>query len=608
MNRSIRTLLATSLLAAASQAQLVVSHLSATGGNNVNLIKPYLRVENQSASIVDLSKLSLDYLVNEDNFNAGLLVAECWYSSATACSELTAEITAIPLQQDGTRKANVRVRLGFRSGTLAAGQILTIQWGLHDQAWQHLFNETDDWSFTVGDGQWHLDPRVAVEMGGQVASPAMVWKGQASQLPDPVTFKAGEVVKITATGSSYILENGAWVMLAEVGKSGPIGLPGAVGATGAPGPKGDVGPAGLQGPKGETGLTGPVGPAGKDGAVGLPGPKGDVGAAGVPGPKGEMGYMGMIGLPGKDGAVGMPGPKGDPGVRGDAGAVGPQGPKGDLGPKGEMGYMGMIGPPGKEGAVGMPGPKGDAGVRGDAGAVGPQGPKGDLGPMGIQGPMGMVGPAGAQGPKGDVGPVGSTDPTAANQIAALALLIKLTGAPMLIDTRDGQGYKSVKIGTLTWMAQNLNYAGPVGAEVGSCLDNNPSNCSLYGRNYTWTEVMAGSPASTANPSGVRGICPIGWHVPSYSEFYNLVNFVGRTFAGKVLKSTSGWTDGGNGTDDFGFNGLSTVPPGQMALWWSTTLDTSRDKAINLALAYWGDGISWGAGTLDYSITLRCVKD
>lgn len=103
--------------------------------------------------------------------------------------------------------------------------------------------------------------------------------------------------------------------------------------------------------------------------------------------KGDVDFKGDKGDPGQAGAVGPAGPKGDPG---QAGAVGPAGPKGD---------------PGQAGAVGPAGPKGDPG---QAGAVGPAGPKGDVGPAGKDG---AAGAAGAQGPKGENGVAGKDGAT-----------------------------------------------------------------------------------------------------------------------------------------------------------------------------------------------------
>ena len=106
------------------------------------------------------------------------------------------------------------------------------------------------------------------------------------------------------------------------------------------------------------------------------------------------------------------------------------------------------------------------------------------------------------------------------------------------DTRDGQTYKTVKVGKQTWMAQNLNYQ----TDSSWCYENSAENCNKYGRLYTWNA------AETA--------CFPEWHLPSRQEWRDLVAAVGggRT-AGKRLKARSGWEKKGNGNDDFGFSAL-----------------------------------------------------
>lgn len=152
-------------------------------------------------------------------------------------------------------------------------------------------------------------------------------------------------------------------------------------------------------------------------------------------------------------------------------------------------------------------------------------------------------------------------------------------ANTLTDLRDGKTYKTVTIGTQTWMAENLNYAytsvpykydskyGSYTSDSTSwCYDDDPSNCDKYGRLYTWAASMDsigtwstngigcgyGSTCSPTYP--VRGICPTGWHLPDTTEWRTLLTAVGGSFqAAKMLKSTSGWDAAGKATDAYGYN-------------------------------------------------------
>lgn len=106
------------------------------------------------------------------------------------------------------------------------------------------------------------------------------------------------------------------------------------------------------------------------------------------------------------------------------------------------------------------------------------------------------------------------------------------------DPRDGQTYRTVKIGNQVWMAENLNYR----TDDSYCYDDEPANCRKYGRLYTWKAAL--------------NACPSGWHLPSYEEFETLFAAVGgKGVAGKALKSTSGWYNNDNGTDVYGFSAL-----------------------------------------------------
>jgi len=126
------------------------------------------------------------------------------------------------------------------------------------------------------------------------------------------------------------------------------------------------------------------------------------------------------------------------------------------------------------------------------------------------------------------------------------------------DLRDGQVYGFVKIGTYTWMAQNLKY------ETGTswCFDNDKRYCQRYGRLYDWDTAMVA--------------CPAGWRLPTRVDWDDLVEAAGGSLAaGGALKAAHPQWDG---TDSFGFSALPVGPryfrdgslnaAGVFGVWWS----------------------------------------
>jgi len=144
----------------------------------------------------------------------------------------------------------------------------------------------------------------------------------------------------------------------------------------------------------------------------------------------------------------------------------------------------------------------------------------------------------------------------------------------MTDSRDGQTYKTVKIGSQTWMARNLNYE----MDYSYCYGDDSTNCAKYGRLYGW--------------DAANSACPEGWYLPSKAEWDTLFAAVGGdSTAGMVLKSSSGWDACGDGTDDVSF---SALPAGEMgvardwilkgndAYFWSST-ESDSNHAYNAQL-------------------------
>ena len=173
----------------------------------------------------------------------------------------------------------------------------------------------------------------------------------------------------------------------------------------------------------------------------------------------------------------------------------------------------------------------------------------------------------------------------------------------LTDTRDDKTYKTVVIGTQTWMAENLNYDPGTGNST--CYNNQASNCTTYGRLYDW---------STANT-----VCPSGWHLPSDAEWTTLTDYVGgSSTAGTKLKAASGWSfrSGIENLDTYGFSALpggsgssggSFVSVGDGGGWWSAT-EYDASSAYDRDMYYSLSSVGRYGLNKSYLFSIRCVQD
>ena len=170
------------------------------------------------------------------------------------------------------------------------------------------------------------------------------------------------------------------------------------------------------------------------------------------------------------------------------------------------------------------------------------------------------------------------------------------------DPRDGQSYDVVKIGGLTWFAENLNFM----TEGSVCPEGDSRNCAKYGRLYTWDDAQA--------------VCPEGWSLPDSADFALLITEAGgadfssgMAVAGEKLKSTGGWFKKGNGSDVLGFNALPAGYRGEKydgiggyAYFWSATA-TPDDLAYYLFLDFSSKAASMNAFPKGDFRSVRCIK-
>ena len=206
---------------------------------------------------------------------------------------------------------------------------------------------------------------------------------------------------------------------------------------------------------------------------------------------------------------------------------------------------------------------------------------------------------------------------------------------------EGQTYRTVKIGTQTWLAKNLNYA----VAGSKCYDNDPANCVKYGRLYDWSTAM-GLPSSCNENSCSsqiqpkhKGICPSGWHIPSNDDWDKLLRYVDNEnggdgevdelgydsyTAGRYLKATSDWNwndeedKSGNGTDQYDFSALpggrghsdgSFVNVGDHGGWYSASESEYKNyEAYRRRMYYDSDDAGLSSIYKSELQSVRCVKD
>jgi uncharacterized protein (TIGR02145 family) len=241
--------------------------------------------------------------------------------------------------------------------------------------------------------------------------------------------------------------------------------------------------------------------------------------------------------------------------------------------------------------------------------------------------------------------LGCTDPAyleydaTANTDDGSCVTLDTTGcAPVFM---DGYSYSVVEIGDQCWFAENLRttiYANgdviPAGLTDGEWTSTTSGATAVYGEdsgcdNYS-PDIDACDEAQSLAEYGrlynwyavddARGLCPSGWHVPTDGEWTDLENYMSSQgysgTEGTALKSTYGWYNGGNGTDDFGFSALPGGPrdrydglfsdAGDSGYWWSSS--PSGGDAWNRNLSGHDPDILRSNNNPRYGFSVRCLRD
>ena len=190
---------------------------------------------------------------------------------------------------------------------------------------------------------------------------------------------------------------------------------------------------------------------------------------------------------------------------------------------------------------------------------------------------------------------------------------------------EGNVYKTIQIGTQTWMAENLKTtilnSGQSIANVSVFLDwtglpapaycwynNDEANKNTYGALYNWYTV------------NTNHLCPNGWHVPTNTQWTTLITYLGgESVAGGKLKevNTAHWVSPNTGaTNETGFTALPGGERGIMKIdfanignnagWWSSTME--KTYAIFRSISNINGSVIQGSNDWNVGRSVRCLKD
>ncbi|MBN1618407.1 PKD domain-containing protein [Candidatus Dojkabacteria bacterium] len=221
-----------------------------------------------------------------------------------------------------------------------------------------------------------------------------------------------------------------------------------------------------------------------------------------------------------------------------------------------------------------------------------------------------------------------------------ANLVTVSSAIETLTDIDGNTYQIVHIGNQIWMAENLrvthysdgspipqvennsSWATLKASDKAYCwYDNDISYKATYGALYTWSAAMNGARNSNSKPSGIQGVCPDSWHLPSNEEWIELTEYLGgSSIAGGKIKETgtNHWNSPNSGaTNETGFTALPSglrdwdgmfKALGNLGHWWSTTLYSGTLNAYIYSVGYDYQELVEYTLPSNWGLSVRCLKD
>ncbi len=207
---------------------------------------------------------------------------------------------------------------------------------------------------------------------------------------------------------------------------------------------------------------------------------------------------------------------------------------------------------------------------------------------------------------------------------------KISTPPLTVTDVDGNVYKTVKIGTQTWMVENLkttHYSDGIGIttitngnDVGVWPNNttgaycdyggDANNAKIYGHLYNWYAV-----------ANTKHLAPIGWHIPTPAEFSTLFTYLSANgltasqMSDKLRETTDTyWLNNNGATNSTGFKALSggtRAPAGMFNgltadsfFWLSTQANASNGDIYEIKVG----GFNSGTLNKNQGCSIRCIKD
>jgi uncharacterized protein (TIGR02145 family) len=171
------------------------------------------------------------------------------------------------------------------------------------------------------------------------------------------------------------------------------------------------------------------------------------------------------------------------------------------------------------------------------------------------------------------------------------------------DLQDGKQYKTVKIGTQLWLAENLAFKSNAGCYA---YANNEDNVKTFGYLYTWETA--------------KKVCPSGWHLPSQDEWTSLSNSLGgKSSAANKLKEsgTAHWKEPvSKATNESGFTALpggfrnengEYWMLGYNGWWWCST-ENDSERAHNILIYGHTSDLILSYINKICGFSVRCIKD